>query len=38
MNEIVLMIFLSTWGTTWGEQGYLRVSREVVNNCGISTW
>jgi hypothetical protein len=33
-----ILILFSQWGTSWGEGGYLRVSREVANNCGISTW
>lgn len=24
------------WGKTWGNNGYMNISREIVNNCGIS--
>ncbi len=27
---------MSSWGPKWGEDGYIRISRKRINNCGVS--
>jgi len=28
----------NSWGSRWGDQGYVRFSRKINNMCGVSTW
>ena len=33
-----ISVFLSSWGTSWGEGGFMRMVRDGTNTCGIASY
>ena len=32
-----LILFMCSWGTSWGDRGYMKIARNMNNMCGVAT-
>ena len=37
LKDGIIHFLMSSWDVGWGEQGYIRMSRNKRNECGIAT-
>ena len=37
MNVVAYICHRSSWGSSWGDEGYIRMARNKNNQCGIAT-